>query len=236
MLIKVGGGISAPVTVTRGIRQGCPLSGQLYSLAIEPLLCKLRRDLAGFSVAGVNETFKVYMSAYADDITVCISGQNDVTALETGIKQYEMASSAKVNWEKSEGFIIGWWRDTGPPILPGGLNWGRECIKALGVFLGKENFKKKNWEGVLEKVVARLSKWKWLLPQLSYRGRVLVANNLVASILWHKVIVLEPPGELICNIQRKIVDIFWSGEHWTRAAVLYLPVHEGGQGMVDVKS
>ncbi len=59
VLIKVGGGISAPVTVTRGIRQGCPLSGQLYSLAIEPLLCKLRRNLAGFSVAGVKETFKV---------------------------------------------------------------------------------------------------------------------------------------------------------------------------------
>ncbi len=133
-------------------------------------------------------------------------------------------------------FIIGRWRDTGPPILPGGLTWGREGIKVLGVFLGKESFKKKNWEGVLEKVVARLSKWKWLLPQLSYRGRVLVANNLAASTLWHKVTVLEPPSELICNIQRMIVDFFWSGEHWTRAAVLYLPVHEGGQGLVDVKS
>ncbi len=26
----------------------------------------------------------------------------------------------------------------------------------------------------------------WLLPQLFYRGRDLVANNLVASTLWHK--------------------------------------------------
>ncbi len=63
-----------------------------------------------------------------------------------------------------------------------------------------------------------------------------MANNLAASTLWHKVIVLEPPSDLICNIQRKIVDFFWSGEHWTRAAVLYLPIHEGGQGLVDVKS
>lgn len=63
-----------------------------------------------------------------------------------------------------------------------------------------------------------------------------MANNLAASTLWHKLIVLEPPSDLICNIQRKIVDFFWSGEHWTRAAVLYLPVHEGGQGLVDVKS
>ncbi len=63
-----------------------------------------------------------------------------------------------------------------------------------------------------------------------------MANNLAASTLWHKVIVLEPPSDLICNIQKKIVDFFWSGEHWTRAAVLYLPIHEGGQGLVDVKS
>jgi hypothetical protein len=51
-------------------------------------------------------------------------------------------------------------------------------------FLGSEVFPKKNWEGVVEKVCARLSRWKWVLPQLSYRGRVLVASNLAASTLW----------------------------------------------------
>jgi len=85
-------------------------------------------------------------------------------------------------------------------------------------------------------VNARLSKWKCLLPQLSYRGRVLVVNNLAASILWHRLMVLEPPDELICRIQRTFVNFFWSGEHWIRAAALYLPVQEGGQGLVDVRS
>jgi len=96
-------------------------------LFFEP--CKLRRNFGGFSIAVVKETFKVY----ANDVTVCISGQNDVTALETSIRQYEMASSARVNWEKSEGFIIGRLRDTGPPVeLPGELIWGREGITVLG--------------------------------------------------------------------------------------------------------
>ncbi len=83
---------------------------------------------------------------------------------------------------------------------------------------------------------AKLSKWNWLLPQLSYRGRVLVINNLAASMLWHRTIVLEPPEELISNIQRIFVNFFWSGQHWIRAAALYLPVQEGGQGLVDVRS
>ncbi len=59
--------------------------------------------------------------------------------------------------------------------------------------------------GLEERVCTRLSRWKWLLPQLSYRGRVLVANNLVASTLWHKLCVLQPPTGLIQSIQRSLV-------------------------------
>ena len=29
---------------------------------------------------------------------------------------------------------------------------------------------------------------------------------------------------------------FWSGKHWVRAAVLYLLMVEGGQGLVDIQS
>lgn len=35
-LVKVGVTLSCPVQVQRGIRQGCPISGQLYNIAIEP--------------------------------------------------------------------------------------------------------------------------------------------------------------------------------------------------------
>lgn len=37
-VLKINGGLSAPFKVKRGVRQGCHLSGMLYSLAVEPLL------------------------------------------------------------------------------------------------------------------------------------------------------------------------------------------------------
>ena len=112
------------------------------------------------------------------------------------------------------------------PPIPGGVKWGRFGLKFLGVWLGTVQAQIQNWEGLREKVHA----------QLSYRGRVLIANNLIASALWHKFTVLNPPDSLVDDIQKALVNFFWNGHHWLRAAVLYLPVQEGGQGLIDIQS
>jgi len=48
-ILKVNGGLCAPFKVERGVRQGCPLSGILCSIAIEPLLCKIRENIKGLN-------------------------------------------------------------------------------------------------------------------------------------------------------------------------------------------
>lgn len=55
-------------------------------------------------------------------------------------------------------------------------------LKYLGVYVGDAATECKNWEGVVEKVGGKLEKWRWLLPQMSYRGRVLIINNLATSV------------------------------------------------------
>ncbi|CAM2112214.1 unnamed protein product [Caretta caretta] len=49
-LVRLNWTLTEPVSFGRGVRQGCPLSGQLYALAIEPFLCLLRRRLAGLAL------------------------------------------------------------------------------------------------------------------------------------------------------------------------------------------
>lgn len=101
-LIKMAGGLSVPIRVQRGIREGCPLSGQLYSIVIEPLLCKLRRVLRGLQINTLMPQQPVILSAYADDVTVLIRGNGDIQCLEESLECYGKASSAKVNWAKSD--------------------------------------------------------------------------------------------------------------------------------------
>lgn len=79
-LVKIGGDLSPPIQMQRGIRQGCPLSGQLYALAVEPLLCLFRRKVSGICI-GNSIHNEIKLTAYADDITVFVKNQKDETQL-----------------------------------------------------------------------------------------------------------------------------------------------------------
>ena len=65
-VLKVGGGLRYPVKVQRGISQGCFISGQLHSLAIELLLAMLRVKLGGLFLPGLGHHPQLVVSAYAD--------------------------------------------------------------------------------------------------------------------------------------------------------------------------
>lgn len=231
-LLKINGSLGAPFKVERGIRQGCSLSGMLYALCFEPLLHRLRSVMSGVLL---KSNSVVRLSAYADDLLLMIDKQEHIDSFVLTFNNFERLSSAKVNWAKCEAFLLGDWMNTAP-VLPHGLTWKSGGFKYLGVYLGDNVFTLRNWEGVYEKMKGRLMKWKWILPHLSYRGRVLIINNLVASLLWHRLACVDPPPNLLPRIQALLVDFFWDRLHWIPQSVLFLPTEEGGQGLIHLAS
>ncbi len=123
-----------------------------------------------------------------------------------------------------------------PPQLPQQCEWIKDGFKVLGVYLGSDTYMKNNWEGLVDKIVGKLQKWRWILPQLSFRGRCLIINNLAASMLWHRFTVLNSPKELLIGIQKAFVKLFWDGYHWLPPGVLYLSVVEGSQGLINLEA
>ena len=116
-MVKMGGGLGRPIPMQREIRQGCPISGQLYSLGIEPLLCKLREWVSGLSMPGSLSLGHPphVVSAYADDINIFVTSQGDEQHLRETLDMFQNASSAQVNWSKSEALLVGPWRDQVAP-------------------------------------------------------------------------------------------------------------------------
>ena len=165
----------------------------LYSIAIKPLLCRLRKELRGVRVAdGITQFF---LCVYADDLIVAIREDSDVQTLTHIVELYGKISS-KVNWVKSTALIVGKWQRERPK-LPEGLLWATNGIKYLGVHLGDESMVIKNWEGVVERMQGTFKKWRWLSDPVCHLG----SAPLLQKILWH------PPAGLLARIQAIILFI-----------------------------
>ncbi len=155
-VLKINGDSYAPFKVFRGIRQGCVLSGMLYTLAIILFfLIRIRAKLCGLSIPKCINVFK--LSTYADDVAVLINGQRDVNMLLEILNDFKEISATKINWSKSEAVLVGSWLNV-EPKLPEGLSWTKEGFKYMGVFFGNDMFMQKHFEEMIEKVKGLLVK------------------------------------------------------------------------------
>ncbi|CAM2107093.1 unnamed protein product [Caretta caretta] len=166
-LVKLNWTLTEPVSFGRGVRQGCPLSGQLYALAIEPFLCLLRRRLTGLVLR--EPELRLVLSAYADDVILVIQEPGDLARVEACQAIYSAASSARVNCVKSSGLAVGDWRQVSslPPALQT-IRWSAGPLLYLGVYLSATHPSPlENWENLEGRVIEGLRKWTGLLRCLS---------------------------------------------------------------------
>ena len=143
-----------------------------------------------------------------DDLCAVVHSDDDVCALVESINEFSLTSSTKVNWKMSKAFYLGPQNGIPPPALPGQLEWTREGIHYLGVFLGTQDFISKNWELLIAKTEEWLLKWRGLLRQLCDQGRTLVINNLAASMLRHSFKALQAPGFILKKLHNVFIDLF----------------------------
>jgi len=94
------------------------------------------------------------------------------------------------------------------PTLPGGMLWKMDGFKYLGIHLGTTSYMQRNWDGFLDNMKQKLSRWKGMLQFLSLKAWVTIINNLILPTIWYKVIALQPPQAVITSIQKSLIDFF----------------------------
>lgn len=112
------------------MRQGCPLSGTLFIIAIELLAQSISRskEIKGIAIDKHNE---VKLSQYADDTSVLLSDVQSVSKLFDLLSLFERCSGLKLNQTKSEMLWLGYMRHRKDTILD--LQMSGEPVYALGV-------------------------------------------------------------------------------------------------------
>ena len=120
--------VSAKYNITRGIRQGCPLSCLNFVIAVELLATKLRSDtrIEGFKVSKKH----IKIAQLADDTTLFLKFNEIKTALEI-VKEFGIVSGLNLNIDKTEGILLG--KNKSKKSNSFGVKW-TNIVKSLGVY------------------------------------------------------------------------------------------------------
>ena len=87
--------------LSRGVRQGCPLSGIFFVIGVEILSNAIKRskEIEGIQI-DQNKSIKI--TQYADDTTVFVKNIRSVYRLFDLLRQFENCSGLRINQSKSE--------------------------------------------------------------------------------------------------------------------------------------
>ena len=231
--VNVNGYLSPFFSLSRGVRQGCPLSPLLYVLVAEVLACNIRANprIKGLCLPGSSDPLSP-ISQYADDTSLVVCTDEAIRACFAVYDTYERGSGSKLNLSKSKGLWLGPWANRSDP--PVALEWSSVKIKVLGVFLGPGNLDDDNWKPRIAAVENTLSSWRQRI--LSFQGRALVINALALSRVWYVASLIHMPPWVFGELLRLVFSFFWKGKKdlVARAVVVQAP-SVGGFSVVDVK-
>ena len=177
--IKVNGHLTNAIPLTRGLRQGCPLSPSLYVLIVEIFALQLRTNpnIVGFKVGGD----KIVSMHYADDATIVIKQNQCFKEVIKEIQDFEEASGAKVNVQKTKGLWLGNWRHrTDSPL---GFTWTNKNVKTLGIYFGNEDPGMHTFADITPNITRSMNYWKQF--HLCKFGKSRVIEVFHASRLWY---------------------------------------------------
>ncbi|RVW55706.1 LINE-1 retrotransposable element ORF2 protein [Vitis vinifera] len=173
--------------LTRGLRQGDPLSPYLFVLGMEALTSLINRAVRGGYLSGCSirgregAEIRVSHLLFADDTLVfCEDSQEQLAFLSWLLLWFEATSGLRINLNKSEILPVG--RVENAELLAAelGCKVGSLPSTYLGLPLGASHKSVMVWDGMEERMRKRLALWKRQF--ISKGGRITLIRSTLASI------------------------------------------------------
>ena len=225
------GWTSKEFKVTRGVRQGDPLSPYLFLLSIEPLSQYIRANKKIQGIKIKDREFK--LTQYADDTTVYCTNEESIKELQEVLKEFYKISGYKNNVDKSVIIGIGCKEGKKGKIFNMGMT--NEPVRILGLeyLTDLKKMRDYNVQGKVAKMKKILN--VWLGKPLTILGKIRIAKTLLVSILTFPMLNLEIPIAMAEVIEDIIYKFIWGAKKAKiKRKVLKASIQDGGLKAPDI--
>jgi hypothetical protein len=174
---------------------------------------------------------RISVVAYADDITVFLTRQEDIETVQQAVRTYEQATGAQLNPRKSKTLALGGWST---PIAPLGIEQ-HPHVKILGVMFGTttDETTKESWTRLNNTVRAQ--------ARTAYDRKMCLAHwvkyvhTYLLAKIWYLAQIIPPTMRHIQQLMTICTGFIWK-EATFRVPVttLQLPKHQGGWTLPDI--
>lgn len=232
------GYMSKQFNVSRGVRQGDPLSPYLFILAVECLSAaiKFHPGINGIKI----KNSEYLITQLADDTSLLLDGSEASlkNCLEV-FSNFQKCSGLQINVEKTQAIWIGSKVGSKDKLLKErDLDWnfgGKFKLLGITYDLSDPLLTTQNYEMCLESIKRLLNNWRW--RPLTVLGKITVVKSLVLSKLVHLFMAIpNPPANYFKSLESVVYNFIWKGVDKVKRSVMIGKIEQGGLNMTHLES
>ncbi|OWZ05971.1 Pol Polyprotein [Phytophthora megakarya] len=198
-ILSLNGSLQEVLYPSRGVKQGDPLSSLLFVLSIEPLANLLRENpRLGIPIADDTTATGLY---FADDTTLLSRSLQGLARQVDIVQTYCDGSGARLNLNKSQLVAFHGEKISAQATRLGVATSG--SVTYLGIPFGPTTDEPAVMASLETRIGTRIA--RWASRARTYRGRLLIVQAMVLSVLWHFTPHFTIPDAMIKRIQ-SLVD------------------------------
>ena len=226
------GHLSSYFKLSRGIRQGCPISALLFLLVAEvaAVLIRKSKEMHGIHV---NEQ-EIKLCQLADDTTLFLSDSMSVKSALDIFENFYKYSGLRLNKSKTIAFYV-----QNENIIKKN-DWGIKCtcspFKTLGTWFSNDltEMGSLNTGDKIKQINSIIS--SWLPRQLTLKGKITVIKSLILPHILQLASTFSLSNSCIKTLDEIMYNFVWSNKkHLISKASLLLPTEFGGLKMISAK-
>ena len=204
--VKNGGHLSYVFPMENGVRQGCPISPQLFVVAVEILAQKIIQDVSikGLNPNGDRVPFK--LCQFADDTTCGLHDKEDMKKVINHLNGFSVFSDLFLNLNKSYALST-----NGMAVDTDGIDIVfKNSIKILGLYFSNSmeiSNIEENWTQRVENIKRILCTWK--KRKLSLVGKIHILKTFGLSQLVFLMQSLILPDKVLKEINQLFFQFLW---------------------------